>query len=180
MVLWSRERQLSFPFRGKAGMGVVFVAIVSTTSPAAAQTYKWTDDRGVVTYGNKPPAGRPAQLVDTQPRGPVDLTPEQQKRVESEARRRVDVAPPPPPPPPIATAEPVRGMAFDTFIRLERGMSEGELLSRAGRPDQVSVENARSSIVKSYYYYPTAGDPFITVVTLRGGRIANLERTKKF
>jgi hypothetical protein len=41
------------------------------------------------------------------------------------------------------------------------------------------VENFRHDIVKSYYYYPTIADPFITVVTVRGGRIVNLERNRK-
>ena len=78
-----------------------------------------------------------------------------------------------------AVAEP-RGMAYDTYIRLERGMSEGELILRAGRADQVTVENFQGDIVKSYYYYPTAADPYVSVVTVRGGRITHIERTKKF
>jgi hypothetical protein len=159
---------------------VLFIGMFLATVGAAAQTYKWVDERGVVTYGNKPPPGRPAQPVDIQPQGPADLPADQQKRLEAEARRRADVQPAPPPPPAPAAAETVRGMAFDTYIRLERGMSEGELLVRAGKPDDVAVENVRAGIVKSYYYFPTGSDPFITVVTLRGGRIANLERTRKF
>jgi hypothetical protein len=74
----------------------------------------------------------------------------------------------------------VRGMAFDVFIRLQQGMSEGELLLRAGKPDSQSVENMRNDIVKTYYYFPTASDPWITTIRLQGGRIANLERIKKF
>jgi hypothetical protein len=50
---------------------------------------------------------------------------------------------------------------------------------RAGRPDFESVENFRHDVVKSYYYYPTAADPFITVVSVRGGRIAHIERNRK-
>jgi hypothetical protein len=161
---------------------IILVLGIAMAGVASAQTYKWIDERGVTTYGNKPPAGRPAQLVDSQPRGPVDLTQDQQKRVDADVRRRVDLQPPPPPPAPApgVTTPRVHGMAFDTYIRLERGMSEGELLSRAGMPDQVSVDNVEAGIVKSFYYYPTSGDPFITVVTLRGGRIASLERTRKF
>ena len=74
----------------------------------------------------------------------------------------------------------VRGMDFATYIRLDRGMSEGELLQRAGRPDQMGVDRQQGDIVKSYYYLPTNADPFITIVTVRGGRIDNIERTKKF
>ena len=81
---------------------------------------------------------------------------------------------------PLPAAEPVRGMGFDTYIRLDRGMSEGELVQRAGRPDSVGFDSAFDGLVKWYYYFPTAADPFTTIVTVRGGRIANLERTKKF
>jgi len=164
-------------------MKAVFLLLAAGfTASVAAQTYKWVDERGVTTYGTKPPPGVPAQLVDTQPRGPVDLSPEQQQKLEADARRRADVQPPQPaPPPPAAVAPAVRGMAFDTYIRLDRGMSEGELLLRAGQPDQVAVDtSAYGGVVKSYYYLPTSTDPFVTVVTLRGGRIANLERTRKF
>lgn len=73
-----------------------------------------------------------------------------------------------------------RGLAFDVFIRLQQGMSEGELLLRAGKPDSQSVENMRNDIVKTYYYFPTPSDPWITTIRLEGGRIANLERIKKF
>ena len=162
-------------------MGVGFACLLLwVATPAAAQTYKWVDERGVTTYGTKPPAGRPAQIVDTRPLGPADLPEAQQKRVEDNARRRADAPPPPPPPPAAPPAPVVRGMAFDTYIRLERGMSEGELLQRAGRPDQITVQPEQALLTKSYYYYPTASDPFITVVTVSGGRIANLERTRKF
>jgi hypothetical protein len=102
----------------------------------------------------------------------------QQKKFEADLRGSVSVAPAPVPA--VAAAEvPARGMGFDTYIRLQRGMSEGELILRAGKPDHESVENFRHDIVKSYYYYPTLSDPFITVVTVRGGRIANIERTRK-
>ena len=80
-----------------------------------------------------------------------------------------------------AAAQPapqVRGMDFDTYIRLSRGMSEGDLLLRAGPPDYAAVDDL-AGIVKSFYYYPTMSDPFMTVVTLRGGRVDHIERTKK-
>jgi len=67
--------------------------------------------------------------------------------------------------------------AFIWAIYLVGALWAGML--RAGRPDHESVENFRHDIVKSYYYYPTIADPFITVVTVRGGRIVNLERNRK-
>ena len=59
-----------------------------------------------------------------------------------------------------------RGLAFDVFIRIQKGMSEGELLLRAGKPDSEVVENMRGNIVKSYYYFPTSSDPWITTIRL--------------
>ena len=58
-------------------------------------------------------------------------------------------------------------------------MVEGELMLRAGKPDQETVDNFRGDIVKTWTYFPTSANPFLTVVTLRGGRIANLERNRK-
>jgi hypothetical protein len=144
----------------------------------AAETYKWVDERGVTTYGQKPPAGRPATPVDTTPSGSVDTGTSRQEKPGAETRSRAETPPAVPPAGPAAT--PVRGMEFDTFIRLQRGMTEGELLIRAGAPDHASVENFRNDIVKTYYYFPTVANPFTTVVTVRGGRIANLDRIKKF
>jgi hypothetical protein len=157
----------------------VLIALVAS-APAAAQTYKWVDERGVVTYGTKPPAGKPAQRVDIERQNTIATDDAQLKR-EAEAKRRADLKLAPPPPPPSApTAARARGMDFETFIRLQRGMSEGELMQRAGRPDYVALENVQDDIVKAFYWYPTTSDPFTTVVTVRGGRIDTIQRTKKF
>jgi len=76
-------------------------------------------------------------------------------------------------------AEPApRGMPFDVYIRLEHGMTEGELVLRAGKPDHGAVDNLREGL-KSYYYFPTVANPFLTTVSLRAGRIVNIERERK-
>ncbi|HKA41690.1 MAG TPA: DUF4124 domain-containing protein [Burkholderiales bacterium] len=146
----------------------------------AAETYKWVDERGIVTYGQKPPAGRPATPVDTTPSGSIDTSGSRQGQSEPEQRGRAEPPPPIAMVPPASTGAPVRGMEFDTFIRLQRGMTEGELLIRAGRPDYTTVDNFRNDIVKTYYYFPTVSNPFTTTVTVRGGLIDNLDRIKKF
>lgn len=146
----------------------------------AADTYKWVDEKGVTNYGEKPPQSRSAQPVNTIPSGIIEgggqFTQKAagEKRLPEEPPRTVLGAPPMP------GAMAVRGMDFDVFIRLQYGMSEGELLLRAGRPDHEGVDGFRHDIAKSYYYFPTVANPFTTVVTLRGGRIASLERIKKF
>lgn len=144
----------------------------------AAETYRWVDERGVTNYGEKPPAGRPARPVNTQTGavletgGPPGQKTAPRQPVEKSQGPRVATAVPP--------AAPVRGMGFEVYIRLQRGMTEGELLLRAGRPDYESLENLRHDIVKSFYYFPTVSDPYTTVVTLRGGRIHDVDRIKKF
>jgi hypothetical protein len=146
----------------------------------AAQTYKWVDENGRVVYGEKPPPGRAATPVDTTPSGSIERAtpsprPEAERRKPDEQR-----AQPAPVPAPARTDVPVRGMDFQTFARLQPGMTEGEVLVRAGQPDHESVENFRHDIVKTWYYFPTVANPFTTVVTMRAGRISNLDRVKKF
>lgn len=34
---------------------MLLAACMAATTPAAAQVYRWTDERGIVNYGNKPP-----------------------------------------------------------------------------------------------------------------------------
>jgi len=79
----------------------------------------------------------------------------------------------------VADAKEPHGMDFDVFVKLRTGMSEGELFLRAGSPDSNAVENSRGDIVKTLYYFPTQSNPFITTITLRGGRIVKIERDRK-
>ena len=144
----------------------------------AADTYKWVDEKGVTNYGEKPPPSRPAQPVNTNPGAIIEGGSQFSQKAEGEKRRADESQRPQPGAAPVWAS--ARGMEFDVFIRLQTGMTEGELLLRAGRPDHEGVENLRHDIVKSYYYFPTVANPYTTVVTLRGGRVANLERIRKF
>ena len=81
--------------------------------------------------------------------------------------------------PPAAAQVPAertaRGMEFSTFVRLDQGMTEGEFMLRAGPAD--AVGRGERGLV--YYYFPTVADPFLTAVTVRQGRIVNIERERK-
>jgi len=151
----------------------------------SAELYKWVDEKGVVTYGEKPPPNTRATPVNTQP-GAVVETGEQGSPKATFDRRQAGEGSERPAVPAMSSASQgaptasVRGMEFEVYIRLQPGMTEGELLQRAGRPDHESVENLRRSIVKTYYYFPTTSNPYTTVVTLRGGRIQQVDRVKKF
>jgi hypothetical protein len=148
----------------------------------AAETYRWVDEKGVVNYGEKPPPERPSRAVDTNPRGTIETGGVYERRSELERRRQLETEPAPQviASPMVVPALPsVRGMDFETFIRLQRGMTEGELLVRAGRPDHESVDNLYD-YDRTLYYFPTVASPYTTVVKLRSGRIAHLERVKKY
>lgn len=83
------------------------------------------------------------------------------------------------PPAAVAAAEAQpRGMPFEVYIRLEHGMTEGELVLRAGKPDHQSYDNFREGL-KSLYYFPTLANPHLTTITLRSGRITGIERVRK-
>ena len=158
--------------------------ILAAASGWGAETYRWVDERGIVNYGEKPPADRASRPVNTEPSGIIETGGQYSRKVDpdkglaaGELRQQIIAVPVAAP---IPAAAGIRGMDFNTYIRLQRGMTEGELLLRAGRPDHESVENFRHDIVKTFYYLPTAADPYTTAVILRGGRIFNVERIKRF
>jgi hypothetical protein len=164
--------------------------MVAAATAAPEPVYKWRDERGGVHYGEKPPPGVRATLVDTQPNLSQGASKAEcvgtncpPSRSDDAPRIRRDEPPPRPagyyPGPTNGLPEP-RGLDFDVYVRLQSGMSEGELLVRAGPPDFEAVDNLRGRIGKSYYYFPTSSNPYTTIVTLRGGRIFNIERVKRF
>jgi hypothetical protein len=168
---------------GIGTMRLLFGALfcIAAGTCAAAEAYRWVDERGVVNYGEKPPEERPARPVDTRPGGTIETGGRYDPRAAGEPRQaqepqspQVVVVPPPAPSLPA-----VRGMEFDTYIRLQRGMTEGELLVRAGRPDHETVDNL-FDYDRTLYYFPTIGNPYTTVVRLRSWTIVSLDRIKKF
>ena len=165
----------------KTVLGLILIAAAAVCS--AADAYKWVDEKGITNYGGKPPHGVAATPVSTEPRGIIEtgggVVGPQEGVLQRLQARPVQVMAVPAQPSYIA-APPVRGMAFDIYIRLERGMTEGELLVRAGPPDHESVDSDWDYAAKNYYYFPTVADPYTTVVWLRDGRIADLQRIKKF
>ena len=159
---------------------LLFLLVLFSAWSHAADIYRWVDERGVTQYGEKSPQNRSATLVNARPaaasvdaEGKLIEAPKPAPKVDARPVPPVAVAPPPPAMPQT------RGMDFGVYIHLRRGMSEGEVLLRAGKPDHESFDGGRNFVVKSLYYYPTQADPYITVVTLRGGRVASLDRTQK-
>jgi hypothetical protein len=170
---------------GVWGIGLALVAIAGEP-----QVYKWKDANGVMHYGEKPPEGLTARPVDVgrdagvtrNSAAPGDCTSircqyerlrndrlveEAERRAERESNAR------------RAARQPtVRGMTFDVFARIDRGMTEGEVILRAGPPDYEATDAYRMG--KTWFYYPTSSDPFTTAITMRGGRVFELDRVRKF
>ncbi|HEY5701356.1 MAG TPA: DUF4124 domain-containing protein [Gammaproteobacteria bacterium] len=107
-------------------------------------------------------------------------------------------------------AGPVRAGQIDTatFFLLETGMEESEVLVRAGTPDLVTsiggeiletfdgtltpefvdgrgfggVRRIHSTNLRRWHYIPDTSehDPHLTVITMKSGRVSNIERKKVF
>lgn len=176
----------------------VFVILASLCAafPAAADVYKWVDSEGKIHYSDTPPAKGASKAIDL-PKAVVESKPAESPAVEQKPRAEPVPAAAAPQAPPAPAPQASRGMPFDVYIMLRNGMSEGELMQRAGPPDYESTDGTVGSAVVSgrkrnrvesfnnlelrkLYYYPTQSDPFTTVVTLTGGMISDLQRTRKF
>lgn len=173
------------------------LALLCVALPAAAGVYKWIDREGKVHYSDTPPANSASRPVDL-PNIGTGTRPEESAAAEQKPRVEVPAQAAAAPQAPAAAPVPEnRGLPFDVYIMLRHGMTEGELLQRAGPPDYESADGTVGSRVisgrrgarvqtfnnlelRKFYYYPTLSDPFTTVVTLTGGMISDLQRTRKF
>ncbi len=70
------------------------------------------------------------------------------------------------------------------YLRLQKGMSEGEVLFRVGVPDKEvyfdSEAQRTAQSIKQLLYIPSPeeADPYLTIITILQGRILNIERIK--
>ena len=178
------------------------------SAAAHAQVYRWVDQNGRVQYSNvKPPKDVTATVIDADAKAGAPapdsaecytvrcqgerMEERQRRRDADEARISAERA--------AAAPKQPRGLDFRNYIRIQRGMSEGELLGIAGEPDFRSEEGAAygapttvqsgrhtstaarvAMTVRTYTYLPTSADPFTTTITLVGGRVSEIERIRKF
>jgi len=167
-------------------MRFAVLILLAVALPAAAQVYRWVDEKGTVHYSNSaPPKGVKATLVDPDAKaGPPSAESAecysvrcQGERLEQRLARREELETRLAAERAAAAPKPPRGLDFRHYISLQRGMSEGELITIAGSPDLLFWD-ARS--VKTYTYLPTPVDPFTTTITMIRGRISEIDRIRKF
>jgi len=165
---------------------ILYANVCLALPAAAADVYRWVDEKGTVHYSNEtPPNGVKATKVDidAEPRAPVNETGEcytvrcQGERLEERLARREQIEAREAAERAAVTPRPAKGLDFRKYVAIHRGMSEGEFITIAGEPDLLLWD---SGPVKTYTYFPTPGDPFTTTVVLRHGRISDIERVRKF
>jgi hypothetical protein len=161
---------------------ILFLALPA----AAADVYRWVDEKGTVHYSNEaPPKGVKSTKVDieAEPRSPVTEGAEcytvrcQGERLEQRLARREQIEARDAAERAAVTPRPPKGLDFRKYVTIQRGMSEGEFITIAGEPDLLLWD---SGPVKTYTYFPTPGDPFTTTVVLRHGRVSEIERARRF
>ena len=177
----------SSPARGTAPGELTAPPLPPPLPAQGGEVFRSVDESGSPSFSQTPPAGRPSQPMELRPlsgsieapkpalrlppapaareAAPASAATEAPARAPDARRGSVPTAP--------------RGMSFETFIRVRRGMSEGELISRAGPPDHRGEEVNRGLLQESWYYLPTVSDPFTTIIQLRGGRVVNTERIRQ-
>ena len=112
-----------------------FIIGAVLSAPLAAEVYKWVDENGITHYGEHPPANASAIYVDVRPNLMEGVKKQDCRDCQAEKSN-----PPAPAPQVAATLPPVHGLPFEIFIRIERGMTEGEVLVLTGTPDQEVTE----------------------------------------
>ncbi len=119
-----------------------FVLCALLSGPLAAEVYKWVDENGRTHYGEHPPANASAIYVDVRPNLMEGL-----KKQDCGDCPAGKLYQPVPAPPVAVTPAPIRGLPFEIFVQIQRGMSEAEVLLRAGTPDQEVIEGTQEHSV---------------------------------
>lgn len=163
----------------------LLLLLLATAAGAHAQVYRWVDKNGTVNYSNEaPPSGTGATQIpieakagapspDTQDCYTVRCQGERMedrisRRDQADARSKKERAAHTPPEP--------RGLDFRKYTSLQTGMTEGEVLSIAGRPDLTY----RDRSFRTWTYLPVTGEPWITTISFVNGRVSELDRQRKF
>jgi hypothetical protein len=143
----------------------------------AADLYRCPGRDGTPVYSDRS-CGKDAEVVGSVPDQPsVTVQPHtgNDVNVNVEVNNNVQLSTPPP----AAPVRESRGLPFELYRRLDRGMSEGEILAIAGAPERETVDavNTRDGIqTKSYYYVSEGRNASITRIQFTNGTVTRIDR----
>ncbi|HZC67364.1 MAG TPA: hypothetical protein VE201_01980 [Nitrospirales bacterium] len=145
---------------------------------AGCSTYSVRSELGYLKRAAEPPAVK--QEAPTLPEPKV-----QAQTAPPPITINIVISSPPPTPPPIQTLAPVGEISFETYRMLSVGMTEAEVLGRAGLPQTTNIGSAYS-FGSPYPFWPifganrfvySSGD-WIVELTFGGGRVLSINQTR--
>ncbi|MGH8750965.1 MAG: hypothetical protein ACREUV_04590, partial [Burkholderiales bacterium] len=102
----------------------------------------------ITHYGEKPPPGLSVTTVDVRPFGVLgDDRADECHSIRCQKENFDKQKPAQAPPVVVQKSNAPHGLAFEIFIKLERGMTEAEVLGYTGNPDQEVFEGTAESSV---------------------------------
>ena len=156
------------------GLGLPLLAWAASAWPA--DLYRCERKDGPAVYSDHS-CGKDAVVVGKVPETPTRAAPAaggDDVNVNVEVNNNIQLAAPP-----VSQANELRGLPFEVFRRLDRGMSEGEILAIAGAPERETVDavNTRNGTqTKSYYYVSEGRNANVTRIEFTNGTVTNIDR----
>jgi hypothetical protein len=161
---------------------VIAAGAIAAGSVQAADLYRCVVQDGPAVYSDRP-CGSNAQVVGKVPETRVvfpsrvtdnsrDVNVNVQVNNHIEAASAASAS--------RASGSP-RGLPFETFRRLDRGMSEGEILAIAGPPERETVDgiDTHSGLqFKSYYYVSEGYNANVTRIRFTNGTVTEIDRNR--
>jgi len=145
---------------------------------AGCSTYTVRTELGYLKRAAEPPAVKQEAPTPPEPRV-------QAQTALPPITINIVISSPPPTPPPVQMLAPVGEIPFETYRMLSVGMTEAEVLGRAGLPQTTYIGSAYP-FGSPYPFWPifganrfvySAGD-WIVELTFTGGRVASINQTR--
>jgi hypothetical protein len=150
-----------------------------TPAALAGNLYRCPSKSGPPVYSDQEcPGGQVVGKVpDRQP--PAAEPAGNELNINVEVNNNIQAPASPAPPPAVDYSTGPRGMPFEVFRRLDRGMSEGEVFAIAGPPERETVDSSNfytGTQRKSYYYVNVGRNASVTRIHFTNGTVTRIER----
>jgi len=160
----------------RADGSTLFTDHVPTQGGCSAYTLR--TELGYIKRAAEPPAVKQEAPTPPEPRA-------QAQPALPSITVNIVISPPPPTPRVTDTLAPVGEISFETYRMLSVGMTEAEVLGRAGLP-QTTLIGSSYSFGSPYSHWPIFGangfvystGDWIVEITFGGGRVASIRQTR--